>query len=191
MYASQNGIAIPEKGDLLYPTIALNHLSPFVGILFVLGLIAAAYSSADSALTSLTTSFCVDFLGFEEKERKESEKRKIRLVVHLMFSILLLFVIVVFYQINDDAVIHQIFRVASYTYGPLLGLYTFGFFTKLRVKDKWVPAVCLLSPVLTYKINANSEAWLGGYKFGYELLLMNGILTFIGLLLVSRTKQSA
>ena len=191
MYASQNGIAIPEKGDLLYPTIALNHLSPFVGILFVLGLIAAAYSSADSALTSLTTSFCVDFLGFEEKERKESEKRKTRLVVHLMFSILLLFVIVVFYQINDDAVIHQIFRVASYTYGPLLGLYTFGFFTKLRVKDKWVPAVCLLSPVLTYKINANSEAWLGGYKFGYELLLMNGILTFIGLLLVSRTKQSA
>ena len=186
LYAAQLGMDLPAKRDLLFPTIALNHLSPALGIVFVLGLIAAAYSSADSALTSLTTSYCVDFLGFEKKERTEAEKKKTRLLVHIMFSFLLLFVIVIFYYINDDAVISQIFKVAGYTYGPLLGLYAFGFFMRQGVRDKWVPIVCILSPILTYVINANSEALLGGYKFGFELLILNGLITFSGLLLLSK-----
>ncbi len=190
MYAAQNGITIPAKGDLLYPTIALEHLSPLIGVMFVLGLVAAAYSSADSALTALTTSFCIDFLGFNENTRTEQQKKKTRLAVHIMFSIVLFIVISIFYMINDDAVISQIFKAAGYTYGPILGLYAYGFFMKGQVYDKWVPLVCLLSPVLTYIINANSEALLGGYKFGYELLLLNGLITFIGLgLLTRRTAQ--
>ena len=189
MFAAEQGIAIPDKADLLYPTIALNHLSPLIGILFVLGLIAAAYSSADSALTALTTSFCIDFLGFEEKERTESQKKKTRLMVHILFSVLLLIVITIFYYINDDSVISQIFKAATYTYGPLLGLYAFGFFTKRGVRDRWVPLICLASPVLTYLVNANSEQWLGGYKFGYELLLFNGLITFLGLYAISQNKK--
>lgn len=188
MFAAEKGITIPEKGDLLYPTIALNHLSPYIGVLFVLGLIAAAYSSADSALTALTTSFCVDFLAFEEGERTEQQKRKTRLLVHIMFSVLLLMVITIFYYINDDAVISQIFKAATYTYGPLLGLYAYGFFMKGSLRDQLVPIVCLLSPVFTYVINANSEAWLDGYKFGFELLLVNGLFTFVGLFLL-RSKR--
>lgn len=186
MYASQKGIELPSKGDLLYPTIALSHLSPFIGVLFVLGLIAAAYSSADSALTALTTSFCVDFLGFNDGERTEESKKKTRWVVHVMFSFILLGVITIFYYINDDAVISQIFKAAGYTYGPLLGLYAFGFFTKAKVRDIWVPLVCISSPILTYIINANSAGWLGGYKFGYELLLLNGMITFLGLVALRR-----
>ncbi len=185
IYANQVGIAIPERSDLLYPTIALNHLSPFIGIMFLLGLIAAAYSSADSALTALTTSFCIDVLDFEKKETSEAEQKQTRLKVHIGFSILLFFVILLFWFINNDAVIAAIFTVASYTYGPLLGLYTFGFFTKRKVNDSLVPYICIAAPILTYLINANSEVLLFGYKFGFELLILNGFLTFLGLAFVS------
>ncbi len=185
IYANQVGITIPERTDLLYPTIALNHLSPYIGIMFLLGLIAAAYSSADSALTALTTSFCIDFLDFEKKEASEDEKKKTRLKVHIGFSILLFFVILLFWFINNDAVIAAIFTVASYTYGPLLGLYTFGFFTKRRVNDRLVPYICIAAPILTYVINAYSEVLLFGYKFSFELLILNGFLTFLGLAFIS------
>jgi len=185
MFAAQKGIELPAKGDLLYPTIALSHLSPFIGILFVLGLIAAAYSSADSALTALTTSFCVDFLNFGKSSKSEQTKRRTRWMVHVMFSFLLLGVITIFYYINDDAVISQIFTAAGYTYGPLLGLYAFGFFTHNKVWDIFVPIVCIFSPILTFVINRNSAAWLDGYQFGYELLLLNGLITFVGLFILS------
>ena len=188
-YADVIGMAIPEKKDLLFPTLALNHMSTSIGVVFILGLIAAAYSSADSALTSLTTSFCVDFLGFENSTKSDIDKRRTRIFVHLAFSFLLLIVITIFYHINDDAVISQIFRVAGYTYGPLLGLYAVGFFTKRKVRDNLVPWICLLSPVLTYLINANSEAWLGGYVFGFELLILNGMITAIGLLITSQAND--
>ena len=138
-YAIQVGIDIPERKDLLYPTVALQHLSPAIGIVFLLGLIAAAYSSADSALTALTTSFCVDFLGFEKSDAPEAEKKQTRLKVHIGFSVLLFVVILVFWLINNDSVIKAIFDVASYTYGPLLGLYAFGFFTKRKITDKYAP----------------------------------------------------
>jgi len=185
IYANQVGIAIPERSDLLYPTIALNHLSPLIGIVFLLGLIAAAYSSADSALTALTTSFCVDFLNFEKSDTPEEEKQRTRFLVHIGFSILLFFVILIFWFINDAAVIAAIFTVASYTYGPLLGLYSFGFFNKRPINDRLAPYVCIAAPILTYIINANSELLLFGYKFGFELLILNGLITFLGLLFIS------
>ncbi len=185
IYANQVGIAIPERSDLLYPTIALNHLSPLIGIVFLLGLIAAAYSSADSALTALTTSFCVDFLDFEKSDAPEQEQQRTRFMVHIGFSILLFLVILVFWFINDDAVIAAIFTVAGYTYGPLLGLYAFGFFTKRPINDRLAPYVCIAAPILTYIINSNSELLLFGYKFGFELLILNGLITFLGLLFIS------
>ncbi len=188
IYANKNGIAIPERADQLFPMIALQHLSPTIGIVFILGLIAAAYSSADSALTSLTTSFCVDFLGFEEEgqTRTAEEQKRMRTIVHIGFSLLLFFVIIAFWYINDDSVINNLFRIAGYTYGPLLGLYAFGLFTKLKIRDSLALAVCLLAPVLTYFINMYSKELLFGYTFGFELLILNGVLTFLGLLAISR-----
>lgn len=187
MYAREKGVAIPERTDDLYPLLALNHFSTAVGILFLLGIIAAAYSSADSALTGLTTSFCVDILNIEG-QTEDADKRT-RMVVHIGFSLVLLVAILIFNSFNDRSVITAVFLAAGYTYGPLLGLYAFGMFTKLEVKDKWVPLVCIISPVLSYWINLNSEALLGGYKFGFEILIVNGLLTFIGLLLVTKWKK--
>lgn len=187
IYANTKGIEIPVKADQLYPMIALEHLPPFIGIMFILGLIAAAYSSADSALTALTTSFCIDFLNFEKKEDANSPKnRQTRLWVHIGFSLLLIVVILVFKNLNDDSVINELFKVAGYTYGPLLGLYVFGFFTKKQIWDTYAPLVCIAAPILCYVLNKNSEMLLGGYKFGFELLILNGFLTFVGLWLISK-----
>ena len=175
MYAETHGISF-DKADDLFPAVALNGgLGMGVGVLFILGLIAAAYSSADSALTSLTTSFCIDLLGFDENAgAKEIKQRKL---VHFGFSILLVLVILVFKAINDDSVISALFKVAGYTYGPLLGMYAFGLFTKLSVKDNWVPLVAVLSPVACYVIQLY-------IPFGFELLILNGAITFIGLFLL-------
>lgn len=190
IYAQEKGVAIPERTDDLYPLLALNHFTTTVGILFLLGIIAAAYSSADSALTGLTTSFCVDILNF--KDKAEDSKKQTRMAVHVGFSIVLLLVILVFNAFNDQSVITAVFLAAGYTYGPLLGLYTFGMFTKLQVNDGLVPFICIISPLLSYLINLNSEALLGGYKFGFEILIVNGLLTFLGLLLVTKGgKRSA
>jgi SSS family transporter len=184
LYAGQNGIEIPARTDGLYPLIALNHLSTFAGVVFLLGIVAAAYSSADSALTALTTSFCMDFLNFDKKE--ESLKKPIRLKVHIAFSLLLFFVIIIFNAINDSSVINSIFKVAGYTYGPLLGLFSFGMITKLKVKDMLVLPVCLAAPILSYIVDINSVAWFNGFEFGFFILILNGSLTFIGMLLISK-----
>ncbi len=189
IYSLKSGIAIPDRSDLLFPEIAINHLGPSIGIIFILGLIAAAYSSADSALTALTTSFCIDFLDFERKERSEEEKKNTRLKVHIAFSIILFLVIVLFKMLNNDAIINQLFRAAGYTYGPLLGLFTFGMFTKINIRDKWVWLVCIIAPALTVFIDLNSESLLGGFKFGSMLIALNGALTFLGLwMLKARTE---
>ncbi|MBC8510860.1 MAG: sodium:solute symporter [Cryomorphaceae bacterium] len=179
MYAETHGIPFNEADDL-FPAVALSGgLGIGVGILFILGLIAAAYSSADSALTSLTTSFCIDLLGFDvDSGIKEIKQRKL---VHLGFSILLVLVILVFKSINDDSVISALFKVAGYTYGPLLGMYAFGLFTKLSVKDNWVPLVAVLSPVACYIIQLY-------IPFGFELLILNGFITFVGLYLLKTSK---
>ena len=185
IYAAQQGVEVPAKTDQLYPIIALRYLPPTVGILFILGLIAAAYSSADSALTSLTTSFCVDFLNFEKRADSEARKKQIRFRVHVVMSSLLVLVIYLFSLVNNDAVISELFRVAGYTYGPLLGLFAFGIFSRREVIDKWVVPICILAPVLSFIIDRNSAEWFWGFKFGFLTLALNGLLTLVGLWLIS------
>lgn len=188
IFAAQQGIAVPEKADALFPLIVRDHLTLGAGVVFLLGIVAAAYSSADSALTSLTTSFCVDFLDFEKEKTGRARKRKQRIQVHVVFSVILALVIIVFNLISNESVIQEIFRVAGYTYGPLLGLFAFGLFTKAQLKDRWVPVVCLVAPLLSYILQINSAAWFDGYEFDFELLIINGALTFLGLCLLWRKK---
>ena len=194
IYAAEQGIVIPDRTDQLYPTIALEHLSPFIGILFILGLTAAAYSSADSALTSLTTAFCIDFLDFEKRKATETPKRLVRTrwLVHIGFSIILYGIILYFKALDNEAVINKLFVAAGYTYGPLLGLFAFGILTKRSIRDKLALPVCLIAPVLSYLLNDNSEALLGGFQFGFLILAVNGLITFIGLWMISnRPKLTA
>lgn len=179
LFSADQGIVTPDRTDLLFPTIALDHLGPLAGVVFLLGIIAAAYSSADSALTALTTSFCVDFLNFDEKT--EQEKKRTRLKVHIGFSVLLFFVILIFNAINDTSVINSIFTAAGYTYGPILGLFAFGLISKRRIIDKYVILVCLLAPLLSYGIEQLVNGW-----FGFFVLALNGALTYFGLWLISR-----
>jgi len=185
LYAETNGVSLPSKTDELFPLLATQHFSAFAGIVFVLGITAAAYSSADSTLTALTTSFCIDFLELERKYPVE-KRVGIRKKVHLVFTFIMFLVILMFYWINDQSVINSVFIIAGFTYGPLLGLYSFGLFTKWQVHDKWVPYVAVAAPVLAYVISSNSEAWFWGYKFGFEVLILNGLLMFTGLFLLRK-----
>ncbi len=181
-YAEIQGIT--EVNDKLFSAVALfPETGQLVAVLFIVGLIAAAYSSADSALTALTTSFCVDILNIKKMDATKGKLR--RKQVHVGFSLILFVVIIIFNYTVDESVIKELFKAAGYTYGPLLGLYAFGLSTKWNVKDKWVPIVCVVSPVLCYILDLNSEAWFG-YKFQFELLLVNGALTFIGLAMLKR-----
>jgi SSS family transporter len=182
LYASAEGIdiSILTTSDELYPFIAKNHLGVMTGIVFLLGITAAAYSTADSALTSLTTAFCVDFLGFAKKKTGSAKKRMRRIQVHLAFSVILYIVILLFNAVNNKDVITILFQAAGYTYGPLLGLFAFGLFTRMNVHDKAVPFIAIASPVLSYIIQANSEAWFE-YSFGFEVIILNAALTFVAL----------
>ena len=190
IYANQAGITLPVKGDEVYPFIATQgYLPAIVGVLFILGLIAAAYSSADSALTALTTSFCIDFLDINKRYGDREKRIKVRKMVHIGIALIMVAVIMIFKAINNESVISAVFTVAGYTYGPLLGLYSFGLFTKLPVRDKLVPVVAVISPLICYMLNVYSEKLFNGYKFGFELLIINGALTFIGLLLISKPKN--
>lgn len=190
IFANKNNIAIPmmdgsPKTDLLFPEIALNSgLGLLLSITFMLGLIAAAYSSADSALTSLTTSFCIDFLNIEKKE--SNNQKRIRKQVHIAMSILLIVVIIIFRYVLNKNVIDSLLTVAGYTYGPLLGLFAFGIFTKFKIHDKLVWIVALVSVIITTVLGNIPTDSLGGYAIGYELLPINGLFTFLGLLLIRK-----
>jgi len=190
MYADKFGIAVPTvsgniKTDLLFPEIALNgNLGIPLAIIFILGLIAAAYSSADSALTSLTTSFSIDFLNIEKKE--EDQQKSIRKKVHVGISILLILVIILFKYVLKENVISSLLQVSTFTYGPLLGLFGFGIFTNYQIKDKWVWIIAIFSVTFTYILNKNSALWFNGFIFGYEILILNGIFTFIGLYIIKK-----
>lgn len=184
-YAMDQGIAIPERSDDLYPLLALNEFGILAGIVFLLGIIAAAFSSADSALTALTTSFCVDILDIEK--RKGNQKRT-RMLVHIGFTILMFFVIVIFNAVNDSSVVSAVFKVAGFTYGPLLGLFAYGLLTSNPVKDKWVPLVCIISPIISVILDWNSAQWFNGYQFGFEILLVNAAITMIGLFALYRAR---
>jgi Na+/proline symporter len=187
-YATVNGIDAHK--DSLFPMIAMSgDLGIVTSLFFLLGLIAAAYSSADSALTSLTTSFSIDILEIDKKD-DEQEQEKTRKKIHILFSLILIATILVFkYFIADASVIAKIFQFAGYTYGPLLGLYAFGLFTKLQVKDKLVPVICLLSPVLTYLISIYSKSMLN-LDFGFFVLILNGAITFLGLLAIKKPRNA-
>lgn len=193
IYAETFSIGIPEmdgspKSDLLFPEIALNSgLGMSVAIPFMLGLIAAAYSSADSALTSLTTSFCVDFLGIEKQP--ESRRKQLRKRTHVGMSLLLIAVVILFKYVLDRNVIDGLLTVATYTYGPLLGLFSFGILTRYQLKDQLVWLVALGVILLMVGIANTPTHWLGGYQIGYELLPLNGLLTFLGLWLIREKKR--
>ncbi len=188
IFAQTKGIALPEQPDDLFPLIATQgYLSPVVGFFFLIGLVAAAYSSADSALTSLTTSFTVDIL--DARNMAEKPLRKLRMKVHVGVSAVLAIIIIIFNTVNDESVISALFTIAGYTYGPLLGMYSFGLFTRWKVKDKWIPLVAVISPVLCYFLSYFSEELFNGYKIGFELLIINGILTFAGLWLLRKRNE--
>ncbi|MRR20007.1 sodium:solute symporter [bacterium] len=190
LYASAEGVKVAMSDDL-FPTIAFKYLGPAAGLVFLVGLISAAFPSADGALTSLTTSFSIDFLGLEKKtEMNDVKKTRIRYSVHFGFAFIFFICILLFRQMNDRAIIDKLFTIAGYTYGPLLGLFTFGLFTKRIVNDRVTPWVAIMSPVICYFLSMFSEELFGGYKFGFEMLLVNGFLTFMGLLIFSRRQAS-
>lgn len=199
IYAEQNHIAIPTdlvtgkpRTDLLFPEIAFHHLSLVPSVVFLLGLTAATFATTDSALTALTTSFCVDFLGMDKTENSHKTNMvRTRHMVHIGFSLLMFLVIVIFNAINDASVVSMIFKIASYTYGPLLGLYAFGLFMQSKtVHDKFVPYICVLSPAICFLISKNSALLFGDYVFDNELIIVNGLLTFLGLWLISKPAVS-
>lgn len=185
LYANAKGIVLPARTDLLFPTLAFEYFPTYIGVFFLIGLTAACYASADSAITSLTTSFCIDFLNFEKRQDVPPQQlQRTRYWVHIGFSVVLLLVVLLFKEINNEAVINEIFRLAGYTYGPLLGLYSFGFLLKgFRPIDRFVPLVCVVSPVLCYFLNVYMSKH--GFQIGFALLIINGAITFLGLLLLS------
>jgi solute:Na+ symporter, SSS family len=186
IYSQKYGVMVTAT-DEIFPEIAFKHLGPVAGIVFLIGLISAAFPSADGALTSLTTSVSIDFLGLERRDGiSEERKTFVRYVVHLTIAMTFCVSILIFNSLNDRAVIDKLFTIAGYTYGPLLGLYSFGLFTKRKVKDAVTPLISVISPVLCFFLSNNSEELLNGYKFGFELLLVNGLFTFTGLLIFSK-----
>jgi hypothetical protein len=183
-FTAQNGITNPAKSDELFPMVATGGYFPvIVGVLFIVGLISSAYSAAGSALTALTTSFTVDILG--TKGKSEQEVVTIRKRVHIGMAIVMGIVIFIFNILNNTSVIDAVYILASYTYGPILGLFAFGMLTKKQVRDKYIPLVAILSPILCFILQKNSEVWFNGYAFSYELLIFNAFFTFIGLCLLT------
>ena len=191
-YANQMGVSLvnaegtPLKGDDVFPFLATGNYFPvIVGILFIIGFIAAAYSAAGSALTALTTSFTVDILNKEN----DSNLTKVRTLVHIGMAVLMVVCIYVIHMLNNDSVIQTVYKVASYTYGPLLGMFCFGIFTKRQVRDRWIPIAVILAPVITWVIDVNSAVWFNGYVFSHERLILNALLTFVGMVcLIKRNK---
>ncbi len=190
-YASQHNVAIPEKSDELFPLLATNGYFPIiVGILFIIGLISAAYAAAGSALTALTTSFTVDILE-STKKKTDKEVAKIRKKVHIGMAVVMGLVIIIIDLLNNTSVIDAVYILASYTYGPILGLFAFGIFTKKSVRDKYIPLVAIIAPIICFILDKNSVSWFNGYRFSYEILIINAALTFIGLLFLTNKKKSS
>ncbi len=189
IYAQAKGVVVASSDDL-FPTIAIKFLGPLAGIVFLVGLISAAFPSADGAMTSLTTSVSIDFLGLDQRKGiSELQRTRIRYAVHLSIALVFFISVMIFSVLENKAVIDKLFTIAGYTYGPLLGLYSFGLFTSRRVSDRVTPVIAILSPVICYVLSRFSVELFNGYKFGFELLLLNGFLTFMGLLLFSKKNK--
>lgn len=192
-YAQETGLQLPTNAngvvvnDKIFPTVAFS-LDKLTSIVFMIGLIAAGYSSADGTLTALTTTFCFDFLHFDKNDRiSEEQKTRYRKIIHVGFALLYLLVIIMFRPFHNESLIDKIFEIAGYTYGPLLGLYTFGLFVKNRKpNDKYVPIVAIASPIISYILNLYSKEIFFGYQFGFEILIVNGLLTFVALIIISK-----
>lgn len=184
---SIHGASMNIIGDKVFPYVAMNFLPPAIGIMFIIALISALFPSADGALTALTSSFCIDILGLQQrKDLNEKAKKRLRLTVHGSFAVIFLFCIMFFYFMNNNSIIDIILDLAGYTYGPLLGLFSFGILTKRKLPDSWMTtAICLLAPVLSYILSQHAKEWFNGYQIGIELLIINGVLTFMGLLMIS------
>jgi solute:Na+ symporter, SSS family len=186
IYVQSRGIAVKATDDI-FPTVALRYLGPVAGVVFLIGLISAAFPSADGALTSLTTSVSIDFLGLDKRPgMSEERKTRIRYIVHLSIAFVFFISVLIFSKLSDRAVIDKLFTIAGYTYGPLLGLYSFGLFTSRKVNDRLTPFIAVLSPLFCFFLSKYSQLLFNGYKFGFELLLMNGLLTYAGLLIFSK-----
>lgn len=186
VYAQQKNIVLPSASDDIFPGLAMNQLGSVAGLVFLIGLISAAFPSADGALTSLTTSFTIDILNFDKSVKPEKHKIYVRKAVHLSFAFVLFAMILILHTAEDKAIVDKLFTIAGYTYGPLLGLYSFGLFTRYRVYDIVVPFIAIASPVFCYILAQHSQQWLWGYQFGFELLIVNGVFTFAGLWLARK-----
>lgn len=188
LYAAQVGVT--ATGDDIFPALALNHMPPIVSVIFIIGLISALFPSADGAITALTSSFCIDILGMQRRtDWPEAKKKKIRQRIHLTVAFIFLLFVMVFHWVNDPSMINVILKMAAYTYGPLLGLFTFGIITKRSVIDKWVPFICIASPLICFALELVTPNFIEGFKWGPELLVVNGFLTFIGLFMVSKKQE--
>ena len=185
LYAGQLGVTV--TGDKLFPEIALHHMPPIISVIFIIALISALFPSADGAITALTSSFCIDILGMKRREDwTEPEKKKVRQRIHLTVAFIFLVFVMIFKWVNDPSMIGVILKVAAYTYGPLLGLFSFGILTKRKVTDNLVPVICVLAPVICFFLDKFQKDIFGNYQIGLELLIINGLLTFIGLYLISK-----
>lgn len=187
LFAEHIGLQTPALSDELFPLIAFRYLTPLAGIVFIIGIISAAYSSADGAMTALTTSISVDLLDIQRPDRYSPERQKrIRRIVHLGVAFVVFVIIMIFSELNNKAIIQEIFTIAGYTYGPLLGMFAFGILTRRKVRDALVPFIVVAAPLISYILSINSEEWFYGYRFGFELLILNGLLTFLFLFAASR-----
>ena len=191
MYLDQLQIDAPQRADQLYPMLAMNYLPVYIGVAFIIGLVASAYNSADGTLTALTTTVCVDFIGFEKKAILEKDKTRIRQRVHILIAMVFAGVILLFQLINKGSVINELFRAAGYTYGPLLGLFTFGLLTNRHVRDRYVLPICIAAPLISFLLDRYSAELFNGLTLGFLILAVNGLLTFLGLLMISEKKAKA
>ena len=184
LYGAQQGVA--SSGDKLFPDIALHHMPPVVSLIFIIALISALFPSADGAITALTSSFCIDIIGMQRRaDWSEIKRKQVRQKVHLGVAVVFLVFVLIFYKVNNPSMIGVILKVAAYTYGPLLGLFTFGIITKRNVKDQYVPFVCIAAPLICFFIDKYQDRLFSGMQIGSELLILNGLLTFLGLLMIS------
>lgn len=187
LYLYAERLNIDATGDKIFPILAMEHMPPIVSVIFIIALISALFPSADGAITALTSTFCIDIIGIQRRaDLDEAAQKKIRQRVHLTFAAIFLVFVLIFKWVNDPSMIGLLLKIAAYTYGPLLGLFTFGIITKRMVNDKWVPYVCVAAPIICFLLDKFQKDLLGSYEVGLELLIINGALTFIGLLLISK-----
>ena len=191
LYLTAHDIALPARPDDVFPTVALHYLPPIAGLIFIIGLVSALFPSADGAITALTSSFCIDILGIAEQNKSEAAKTRLRKTVHLSVTAVVLLCVLFFKWLNTGSVISLLLKVAGYTYGPLVALFGLGLYTSIKLKERWVPLVCIAAPILTYILDSHSKDWLGGYQMGFETAFVNVGMTLVGLWAIRDRKPSA